>query len=444
MELRQRADDLERQMSGRQSSSPTGQRGNQSAGQSSPSGQQQSKEMHDVAQEMQNAAGDLRRQDLGQASARGGRALEKLHQLEREAQASRLPGASGAHGPQAADDRRRALGDMQLETRQLADAQRQVASELAKAGQDDAARDSMRRLAGEEDRLAERAKRLQDGLKQLPSGDAAHEIDQQRFAERMEKSAEEMRAAAGSAAPARAGAQQDVAQGQSGAQKGTARGQAGAQQDVARRQQDMARALDKVADKLGTATGDRDGESRKLSEQLTRAQALRDRMNALGQEVERAGQQKGATAGQSGSVKTPGDTGRAGRGQSGGGAPGSDLARLREEYARQLKETGDLLDQLRRDDPSFAHGGVGFTFEGQGMTLSAPGTEAFKQDFAKWDELRRQATTALEQAESSLSKKLQAQQSKDRLAAGVEDKAPPEYQKQVDSYFKAIATKKKP
>ena len=78
------------------------------------------------------------------------------------------------------------------------------------------------------------------------------------------------------------------------------------------------------------------------------------------------------------------------------------------------------------------------------MILGAPGTEAFKQDFAKWDDLRRQATQALESVESSLSKRLQAKESRDRLAAGVDDKAPPAYQKQVDSYFKAIAGKKKP
>ena len=82
-------------------------------------------------------------------------------------------------------------------------------------------------------------------------------------------------------------------------------------------------------------------------------------------------------------------------------------------------------------------------FEGQGMTTSAPGTEAFKQDFARWEEMRKQATIALDHAEATLSKKLQAQEAKDRLAAGVEDKAPPEYQKQVDSYFKALAAKKK-
>ena len=156
--------------------------------------------------------------------------------------------------------------------------------------------------------------------------------------------------------------------------------------------------------------------------------------------MEKMGQRGGPPTAQ----KTPGERGRSGRGEGGGsGAGGADLERLRQQYERDLKETGDLLDQMRREDPSFARGGAGFTFEGQGMTLSAPGTEAFKQDFARWEELRRQATTALDRAENTLSKKLQAQQAKDRLAAGVEDKAPAEYQKQVDSYFKALATRKK-
>jgi hypothetical protein len=108
-----------------------------------------------------------------------------------------------------------------------------------------------------------------------------------------------------------------------------------------------------------------------------------------------------------------------------------------------MQETRDLMEQLRREDPNFSRGGMGFTFEGQGLTTSAPGTEAFKQDFAKWEDLRRQATLALENAQSTLSKKLQARESKERLAAGADDKAPAEYQKQVDDYFKAIAAKKK-
>lgn len=118
------------------------------------------------------------------------------------------------------------------------------------------------------------------------------------------------------------------------------------------------------------------------------------------------------------------------------------MSRLREESLRQLQEAQKLLEEMRREDPSLSRNGAGFTFEGQGMVLSAPGTEGFKQDFAKWDLLKQQATVALEQAGSTLAKKLQARASKDRLAAGIEDKAPSEYQKQVDAYFKALANQK--
>ena len=410
-ELRQKAEEISQQSSSRQSKDTSG-------------------KMRDVSEEMRSAAGDLRRQDPTQASARGGRALDKLRDLERQLQA-------GNPGP---DDRRRALGEMQLETRQLADAQRQVASEVAKAGQGDAntGKDAMRRLAGEQERLAERVKRLQQGLKQQAAGaassggkdknaqaavgDAARELERQRLAERMQQAADEMRAQGAPDAKKPADAARSAGK--------DPRAQAGSQQE-------MARALDKLADKLGGATDD----SRKLSEQLARARDLRDRLDNTSRELQKLGQQNAKSGNTSSPQKAPGDTGRSGRGESGGGQPGGgDVARLRDEYARQLKETQDLM---QREDPGFSRGGAGFTFQGQGMTFSAPGTEAFKQDFARWDDMRRQATTALDRAESSLSKKLQAQESKDRLAAGVEDKAPPEYQKQVDSYFKALAAKKK-
>jgi len=257
-------------------------------------------------------------------------------------------------------------------------------------------------------------------------------------AERMQKAAEEMRGAASDGKP----------EGKTGDKKTAGDSGAAGASDRARQadaQQQVARALDQVADKLASAGGQKDADARKTSEQLARVQQLRDRMAAIGREMEKAGRQNGTPGSQSSPQRTPGESGRSGEGRSGGGAPGgSDLARLREQYERQLKETQDLLDQMRREDPTVARGGAGFTFEGQGMTMSAPGTEAFKQDFAKWEEMRRQATTALDRAEAVLSKKLQAQEAKDRLAAGVEDKAPPEYQKQVDSYFKALATRKRP
>ena len=219
-----------------------------------------------------------------------------------------------------------------------------------------------------------------------------------------------------------------------------ARGQVGVQRDVAK-------ALDKVADTLALGLGAQDSDSRKLSDQLARARELRDTLNALGQKTAQAGQQAGRQSSSSGSSaqKTPGESGRSGQGEGGGGGgAGANQSRLREEYQQKLQETKDLMDQLRRDDPGNTRGGAGFTFEGQGTVFAAPGTEAFKQDFAKWEEMRRQATQALENAESTLSKKLQAKLAKDRLASGADDNAPPEYKKQVDSYFKAIAGRKKP
>jgi hypothetical protein len=100
------------------------------------------------------------------------------------------------------------------------------------------------------------------------------------------------------------------------------------------------------------------------------------------------------------------------------------------------------MEQLQREDTGYSQGGHGFTFEGQGMTLSAPGTEAFKQDFARWDDLRKQATQALDRAASVIVQKLDAKESRDRLASGLDDKAPAGYKRQVDSYFKAIASQK--
>ena len=119
-----------------------------------------------------------------------------------------------------------------------------------------------------------------------------------------------------------------------------------------------------------------------------------------------------------------------------------DRKRLQQEAARQLQQVRDLIDQLRRDDPALSSGGPGFTYEGQGMTFSAPGTEAFKQDFSRWQELRDQATRALDRMSTAVAKRLQETGQRDRLASGVDDKAPAAYQSQVDAYFKAIAGRK--
>jgi hypothetical protein len=380
-ELRQQAEEASRQMSAQSGSSAEG------------------RQLRDASQQMQGAASELRRDDQGKASANGSQALNTLRQLQRQMESA---------GP---NEPLRALGEAQLEARQLAEAQRQIAAELRKDGRSDASQDAARRLAGEQERLAERAQRLQENLGRQASGRtrastddqkaaaaagaAARDLEAQQLAQRMQQSAAELRAAAGSSPK-------------------DPRSQAAAQDDIAR-------SLDRVAERL-TAGGDSAGQ--KLSAQLAQAQELRDRMERLSDELDRQGQQPG---------------------QAGSDA---ERARLSEEYRRQLEETRKLLEDMTRDDPSQ---GPGLTTEGQSRVMSAPGTEAFKQDFADWDSLRRQASLALDraqaqldQAEAALLKKLQGTQSKERLAAGADDKAPAEYEEQVDSYFKALAGKTKP
>ena len=362
--------------------------------------------MRQASEAMGAAAGELRREDPRQATASGGRALQQLQELQQQMQAS-LP-----------DERRRAMGDMQLEARQMADEQRRIAAQEAKAGNGGQAGDTRRRLAGEQDRLADRLRRLQSGLDQqaaAPAADAqtrsgaseraggqarrnaareaSREIGRQQLTERMKQSADDMRG---------------------GDQNGS---QAGGPQ---RERDELARALDRLAERIAAGVNGADPQSQRATDQLTRAQDLRDRIESLTREAERLSQQSGA----SGST--------------------ADGARLRDEYQRQLQETRELLDQISRDNPEVRRGGMGFTFEGQGMVMSAPGTEPFKQDFAKWDELRKQVTLALDQAATELSRKLQARDARERLAAGADDKPPASYQQQVDSYFKALAEKKTP
>lgn len=204
-----------------------------------------------------------------------------------------------------------------------------------------------------------------------------------------------------------------------------------------------------MADRLANSDRGRDAEAERLAEQRARAQELRDRLDETTErlaELDRQATQSGQQSGRSGNSASAGNRGdpspaaRAGQGSS--SASSAEVARLREEMAQQVEALQALLGEARRDGQQ--PGGLGKTFEGQGMVLSAPGTEGFKQDFARWQELKRQATVALESIEASASQRLQAKESKDRLTTGIDERPPTGYQSQVDSYFKALAAKKAP
>jgi hypothetical protein len=96
----------------------------------------------------------------------------------------------------------------------------------------------------------------------------------------------------------------------------------------------------------------------------------------------------------------------------------------------------DLLNELQRENrlenPREA--------DGFNPGRSAPGTEAWKQDFAKWDELKVQIAAALEHAERTAADRLRDQQSRDRLNAGATQAVPEAYRRLVEKYYRALAS----
>jgi hypothetical protein len=100
--------------------------------------------------------------------------------------------------------------------------------------------------------------------------------------------------------------------------------------------------------------------------------------------------------------------------------------------------TRDLLDNVRRaieyETPTANEFNPG---------RSAPGTEAWKQDFAQWEELKVQLAAALERAENNAAARLRSQQATDRLNAGAAQGVPEQYRRLVDQYYRALAAKEK-
>ncbi len=432
----------EQQMGQRGSQSQSGQQQSsgeperESAGNSSGNGSQSSA-VRQASEDMRNAAGNLRREDTEQARQQSARALERLQGVERALRNS---------GP---DERRRAMGDAQLEARQLAERQRQLTDGAADAAKRNDA-DARRRTAAEQQRLAERVDALHKRLGELGSGGdraerdrlsaAARELEDGRSAERMRELAR-------------------------GLQKGSEAGQA----ETGR---DLARSLERLADRIGGSTGKNDPEGKRLAEDLSRTRELRERLGELQRQMAelgrqgKAGDQPGQTddgrqsaqqsgerspssgqSGQQGSQSSngrgngePGTSANTARGEAGDrerGERARQIGALRQRYLEELRRAGQTDERIRELSPST--NGYGATPEGQGMVSSAPGTEAFKQDFTRWETLHRELTLGLERLESDLSQRVIDKAAKDRLRSGSADRTPVEYRSSVDKYFRTLA-----
>jgi hypothetical protein len=423
-ELRERAESLQRQLDasnqaragspqqgGQSPSQPSAQSGQGRGGSSSGAG-----EMRDAANEMQSAANELQRDDPSAAAARSARAAEQLRQMEQRLRSGTTAGAQ------------RATGDLRLEAQQLVDAQRRIADEADRLGRGEGGgEDAQRRLASEKASLADRVDALERGARAVADGkgtpdeagraakETAADLQRQKIGERMRSSANDMREG-----------------------RGTGRERAEAERQIAR-------ALDQAVSRLGGGTS---ADARNLSQQLDESRAIRERLDRLEEQIRqaeaqaRAGQTGSRSAQPSSSSKDPGNAKPGGRtnGSAGEGS-GRSLQELREDYARELARARDALGKLTEGRPRDGLGGA--TPEDQVFSQSAPGNEAFKQDFSKWESLRKGVDLALERYESFVSRRLAKKLAEDRLSAGGSERGPDAYNRLIARYYESLARTKK-
>jgi hypothetical protein len=444
MEIQRQLEELAKQRDSKGSEGSKGSTGSEGARGSEGSQSAQQRAMRDAAGQMQRAAEEMKRQQSGQAAESAAAAADRLRQIEQQARGT------------SADARQRAAGELQMEAQQVADAQRRIAAESARLQKDGqgAGADAQRRLASEKEKLAERVDEMQRAARQVAEAgdkqgdrtgaaqaarDAAAQIQRDRIAQGLRESAEQSRRASGPA-------------GQAEARK------------AADRDQQLARALDKVADTLGGGTGNA---TRELAERLGQTGEMRDRLNRLEQQIREAeaaqqgnrrggdpqpgasGQAQRGPRGTPGQQTSPGQQaqrgqdgpqGRAGRQGSSGDGQGGDLQRLREEYARELQRTRETLGRLEAEQRS---GTNMSTPEQHQYSRSAPGTESFKQDFSGWETLRKDVDLALERYEAAASDRLAKKLAEDRLNGGGSEGVPDAYKRLIARYYESLARVKR-
>jgi hypothetical protein len=382
-ELEQRAQQLSRRL----------QAGGQAGQAGSPDSEAQ-EALREAVEEIGRASRELAQGNTEGAGARGARASDRLREAEKRAGAGAGRGAATS------------AGDLQAELQQLAEAQRGLArrAEAQGAGGD--------ALADEQLALAERATAVGQGARRLAGAAgatdaerrAARGLAQQRLGERMRQAARAAR---------------DL----------SARGEA-VTSAWARGARELADAVERAARGLSGGRA-ADDEAMRLAGSLARVREAREALARAEGELRRQLVEAGVPADGARSGAMPGE-----------GADAARLASAQQEYARRLAEAQRAVEEASR---GMAGRGEGLaTPEGWAPSSSAPGTEAFKQDFARWNELRRGATLALERAEATLAAQLAARRSRDRLNADLDDRVPHAYRRQVSRYYEALSQQDRP
>lgn len=411
-----------------------------------PSGQPSSdrEDLRRIAEQMRLAMSGLRRQNTETARERGDRALDAMRRLE-----LRLRG-------DAAAERAGVLADLQLEAQQLVEAQRRVADEAGQVAADNRGQEARSRLAAEKDDLADRVDRLDRALTDLVD-DLAPPTPSDRATDAPVHAARETLAREAVASRMRAGA-------------GRLRRSVGRDERVGsglepdpehQEEQSLADALGTVAGQLQRAIG-QDETQQRLAAQLGAAQELRLQLQQLQAELEqRQGAQEEPAGGQSTPLETQPDSaqdsnpggaavhagadppenqgGRPDTARSGGRSAGvGESARSRREFVERLEQYPELLEELRRENPDLAPDLEQWAQHWR--SVSAPGTEWSKLDFANWSSLRRNLDNALQRFEADRSRELAASETRDRVTAGPDEALPERYRRLVDQYYRSLAT----
>jgi hypothetical protein len=367
-------------------------------------GQEQAKSLREAADEMRAASGELRRQDAESAAERGGRAAERLRGAEPSSEAS-----GGAAS----------FGELHLEAQQLADAQRRLEEQMRGEGA------GQERLADEQERLASRADGLERSARAAAAAErlssqqrqaareAAGTLSRERVGERMRENAEALRE--GGSRPTT-----DDRDSSSGQRRGTAddqrpaeadrpsAGQTGTPPDEAAtgatpgteadpRAGEPSSALTRAAEQLGAAA---DAETRRAAAEMAKNQAARERLDEMQRRLERAT--------------------RDGEG----------------EIGREIEAAEGMLRDLGGDSPQSGAGQS--TPEAHEYSTSAPGRESFKQDFSRWEQLKRDIEHLLEARDLAIARQLAGRDAAEALAAGSVPALPDAYREQVARYFELL------
>jgi hypothetical protein len=157
----------------------------------------------------------------------------------------------------------------------------------------------------------------------------------------------------------------------------------------------LSSALERIAEQLNAAG---DAETRQAAAEVAKNQSARQRLEEMERRLERATREGGEST--------------------------------REQVEREAE---GMLRELGGESPQ---GGDGHTTpEAHEYSTSAPGREAFKQDYARWEQLRRDIEHAIEARDLAIARRLAARDAEDGVAAGSVPNVPDAYREKVARYF---------